>query len=243
MRCLLFSCSAEVGKDSHQRGSLFCRYHLQHKARHGSHWHPTYRAADLKPYLTAAPDWLKVHRMNDAAFFAVRAVDELLVTSGRAEPAMNLRRVSASRRARIAFARLRQAGVTAERLAAIHLAVSALIADDLGSHRTREFRIVQVAKAAHRLASGTHRRWDAFDVQGRPMPIELHAYPRSSGLVLRKIGEAIAKACRLIPESAVTEVIMAKVERFGLHPSRLPGWRPSWDTGPAHLLQKSLAHT
>lgn len=231
--CPIPGCMRKIAEGApNTAGAHHCRYHIQHKARHGSHWHSTYRAADLKAYLTAAASYIAEHRMKDAVFGAIRAVDELLVTSGRVEPVMNLRRVPASRRARIAFARLRQAGVTPERLAAIHLALSALIADDRGSHRNREFRIVQVAKAVHRLASGTHRRWDALDMRGPP--IELHVYPRSSGLVLRKIGEAIEKACCSMPESAVLEVITSKVERFGPHPSQLPGWQPSWYSGPPH---------
>jgi hypothetical protein len=33
-----------------------CRYHVQFKARHGPHWYPTYKAAELKPYLTVAAE-------------------------------------------------------------------------------------------------------------------------------------------------------------------------------------------
>ncbi|UCI29428.1 hypothetical protein [Mesorhizobium sp. B4-1-4] len=102
---------------------------------------------------------------------------------------------------------------------AIYLAVAALIEDDWGSHRTREFQIVQAAKVAHRLASGTHKRWMMWNPRGEDVPIAIHAYPRSAGLVLRKIGEAMGKAVDPILGTAVPEIIALKVARFGPHPS------------------------
>ncbi|MER9414759.1 hypothetical protein NKI95_02035 [Mesorhizobium sp. M0306] len=146
-------------------------------------------------------------------------MDYLLATAGRAEPAMNLRGLDAASRARIAFARLSDAEIPAKRLVAIYLAVAALIEDDFASNRTKEFQIVQAAKAAHRLASGTHRRWMMWNPKGEDVSIEIHAYPRSSGLVLRKIGEAMGKVVDPLVGVAVPEIIKLKVERFGLHPS------------------------
>ena len=105
---------------------------------------------------------------------------------------------SAPSRARIAFARLREANIIPERLLAIHMAVSALIEDDAGSHRVTEYRIAQVAKAAHRLASGTHRHWDFPLDNGGTAPLAFHAYPRSSGRVLRVIGKAIEECCEMV---------------------------------------------
>lgn len=207
-----------------------CRYHVQFKARHGSHWCPTYRAADLRPYLAAAGVWIAANAGDGATVGAWRSLGDLLCYAGRVDPAMNLRSVPAAQRARVAFARLREAGIGPERLLSIWLGVSALIEDDRGSHRVREFRIVQAAKAAHRLASGTHRRWDMWQPGGGTVPIAVHAYPKSSGLVLRRIGEAMEEACQYVPRTAVAQIIIGKTERFGLHPSRLPGWRPAWDT-------------
>ncbi|WP_245282895.1 hypothetical protein [Neorhizobium galegae] len=103
---------------------------------------------------------------------------------------------------------------------AIYLSVSALIEDDWQSHNVREFRIVQAAKAMHRLASGTHRKWDVWIPRlDGTVPYEMHAYPRSSGIVLRKMGEAVEKACGGLPKTAVPEIIALKTERFGLHQS------------------------
>ncbi|OBP81202.1 hypothetical protein BAE42_03235 [Mesorhizobium loti] len=156
---------------------------------------------------------------NPAVVIAIREVDYLLAGSGRVEPAMNLRGLSAAVRARIAFARLSEAEVPAKRLVAIYLAVAALIEDDFESHRTREFQIVQSAKAAHRLASGTHRRWMMWNPKGEDVPFEIHAYPRSSGLVLRRIGEAMENVVDPLVGAAVPEIINQKTEKFGPHPS------------------------
>lgn len=196
-----------------------CRYHAQRKSRNGSPWHGTYRASELQPYLDAASRWLAAQHPGNAVGIAVREIDYLLAGSGRVEPAMNLRGLSAATRARIAFARLSEAEVPASRLVAIYVAVAALIEDDFGSHRTREFQIVQAAKVAHRLASGTHRRWLMWNPRGAEVPIELHAYPRSAGQVLRKIGEAIGKVVDPIIATAVPEIIQLKVAKSGPHPS------------------------
>lgn len=62
-------------------------------------------------------------------------------------------------------------------------------------------------------------------LDGRTVPYALHAYPRSSGLVLRCIGEALEKACDGMTSFAIPAIIDAKRERYGPHPSHLPGWR------------------
>lgn len=200
-----------------------CRYHVQRMARHGSHWHPTYKASELWPYVQSAERWLKEYRQHPAYQAAYWQLEYLLAGSGRADPATNLRGQSAEYRARVAFARLRAANIPTRRIIAIYLGVAALIEDDFGSHRTREFRIVQAAKAVHRLASGTHSKWDVWDPRtGGTRQTELHAYPRSSGYVLRKIGEALEKACDELARAAVPEVIAIRSERFGPHPSHPP---------------------
>ena len=152
----------------------------------------------------------------------------LLDTAGHAENAQDIKWRSAPSRARVAFARLCDANVKPERLLAIHMAVSALIEDDAGSHRVTEYRIVQVAKAAHRLASGTHKHWDLPRDDGSTTPIEFHAYPKSSGRVLRVIGAAIEDICSVVTERDLQALRDLNRERFGKHPSQLPGWRPLW---------------
>lgn len=201
------------------RAPFHCRYHVQRKSRHGSHWHGTYRASELRPYLAAAQGWLDVNRNATDALAAIAEMNHCLAGAGRPEVAMSLRGQNAATRARVAFARLREAEVPASRLVAIHLAVVALIEDDFGSHRTREFQLVQAAKAVHRLASGTHRRWLMWNPAGQDISVEIHAYPRSSGLVLRKMGEALAKAADPLASLALGEIIRLKTARFGPHPS------------------------
>lgn len=205
-----------------------CRYHIQHRARHGSHWHPTYRAADIKPYLQCARRWIRINRETMLVKYALIGLSGLLEHSGPIVAAQNLKRRIAIERARVAFARLREAGIEPERLLAIHMAVHALIEDDMGSHRVREFRIVQVAKAAHRLASGTHKRWDFPLADGRTAPLEMHIYPKSSGRILRVIGEKLDDICEEVTREALEAIRESRKDRFGPHPSQLPGWRPLW---------------
>jgi hypothetical protein len=108
------------------------------------------------------------------------------------------------------------------------MAVGALIEDYRGSHQVQEFRLVQTAKAVHRLASGTHRHWDFPMRDGTTRPLHFHAYPRSSGIVLRVIGKEIDEVCGGVAEAALEEVRLARLPKFGPHPSHLPGWKPLW---------------
>ncbi len=224
VRCCVPGCSRTASAPFHAGAPLFhCRYHVQHRSRHGSHWHETYRASELLPYVKSAERWIKEHREDSTYRGTYWALEHFMAGVGRVDPAMNLRGQSAEYRARIAFARLRKAEIPTRRLIAIYLGVAALIEDDFGSHRTREFRIVQAAKAVHRLASGTHLKWDAWDpLTGGTRPVELHAYPRSSGHVLRKIGETLEKACDELARAVVPKVIAMRTQHFGPHPSHPP---------------------
>ncbi len=208
--------------------SSVCRYHVQRKARHGSHWHPTYSASEIRPYTAAAEQWIAANLTHAAVLEAIRRLENALWAAGPAEPAMNLRGLSAATRARVAMARIREREILPKRLLATYIAVCALIEDDYGSHRVREFRIVQAAKAVHRLASGTHKRWEMWRPNGDPVPFEIHAYPRSSGIVLRKLGQILEAACDDVARIAVPSVIALRTQRLGEHPSHLPGWHPVW---------------
>lgn len=223
-RCAVLGCSRQVEvSEGTGLARHHCRYHVQHKSRHGSHWHPTYKASELRPYVRSAELWIEEHRQAPVYQAAYWQLEHLVAGAGRVEPATSLRGQSAEHRARIAFARLRVADIPTGRIIAIYLGVAALIEDDFGSHRTREFRIVQAAKAVHRLASGTHCNWDVWSpLTGGTRKAELHAYPRSSGHVLRKIGEALEKACDELAGATVPEVIAMRTERFGPHPSHPP---------------------
>lgn len=190
--------------------AFHCRRCVEHKSRHGSHWHGTYRASELKPYLAASTSYVRRHAADKYIAAAVAAMRNTIEGAGPVEIATRLKGMSASKRARIALARLRVAGIPSERLVSIVLAVSALIEDDPHSHRTKEFRTVQICKAIHRLASGTHKVWELVDHQGRNRRIELHAFPRSSGRVLRLMGRMLEEPCELIIEKHLPGLLAHK---------------------------------
>jgi hypothetical protein len=199
--------------------AFHCKRHVEHKARHGSHWHRSYRAEELKPYVLAATSYLRPRLETDAQIRDAVAQLALLIDESPYEISSRLRGISPAPRSRIAFGRLRKAGIKPERLLAIHLAITALIEEDPGSHRVKEFRLVQVAKAVHRLASGYHRVWPQQDENGRTFRIELHAYARSTGRVLRLIGQTIEERCEWATEKHVAGVLALKVKRYGRHPA------------------------
>lgn len=228
MTCTIPGCGRPTAKAAGTGFAEFhCRYHVQFKARHGSHWCPTYRATELRPYVRVAKAWLRANRKHPAVAMALAWLDGLFVNAGRADMAQNIKRKPAAERAKIAFARLRDAGIKSERVLGIYLAVHALIEDDRGSHRVYEFRNVQVAKALHRLASGTHKRWD-FDTGRGVVPVRMDVYPKSSGLVLRVMGEAIEECASNVAAIALEAILKMKLEAFGPHASHLPGWEPLW---------------
>jgi hypothetical protein len=201
--------------------AFHCRKHVEHKARHGSNWHGTYSAAELKPYIVAATSYVRLRSESDR--FIKKALSDialLLEEAGPTEIATRLKGMSAAKRARIALARLRVARIKPERFVALVLAVTALIEEDPGSHRVKEFRIVQIAKALHRLASGYHRVWELPDESGRLRKVsELHAFPRSSGPVLRLIGKAVEQPCEWVVDKHLSAVLTLKVKRYGRHPA------------------------
>jgi len=97
---------------------MHCRYHVQFKSRHGSHWHPTYKAVELKPYLTVAAEWIDERREELLVAYPLKGLRGLLEGSGQAERAQDIKRLPAASKARVAFARLREADIESERLLA-----------------------------------------------------------------------------------------------------------------------------
>jgi hypothetical protein len=254
-KCSVWECgrptmaAAGVGLSQH-----LCRYHVQWTSRHGSPFCTgTYKASELRPYLRSAAAFLKHYRRATIVDNALRAIAGLLYAAGPVEPVMNIKRWSAGRRARVAFARLREARVQPERILALHLAMAALIEDDAEAPRTTEFRRVQTAKLLHRRASGTHKRWPGIPggqqqavmkelvlpsgavkrvVEYRRTPaypsVEMHAYPKSSGKVLRVMGQQLDEVSLEVTQAATQTVIELRTECYGPHPSKLPGYVPRW---------------
>lgn len=180
-RCCLPGCrrltQTSAGNGHSQR---YCKHHVEFHRRHGSYWFASLSASELAPFRAAAARWLKAHGDDVRVSKALQAIASHLNGSGQEVNAYSLRGTPAGERARIAFARLRNAGVPAERLLLRLLAVSACCDAKGIDSRQREYRQVQYAKAVHRLASGTHRTTSGF-----PIPPK---YPRSEGQVLRHIG-------------------------------------------------------
>jgi hypothetical protein len=170
----------------------------------------------LKPYLSAALSFIGAYRADPFISGALTGMGGIMASAGPVEIATRLKGLPPAHRARIALARLREADIKPERLLAIPLAVAALIEDAPGTvHRTMEWKIVAIAKAAHRLASGTHRTWPVAQPDGRTKHIEMHTYPRSSGRVLRHLGEMIEKECELVIDHHLSAVLSLKATRDG----------------------------
>lgn len=185
---------------------LHCKLHVEFHRRHGSFWHRSFLAADLAPYRKAARCWLKAHHDDPRVLRAASALDGLLEESGEPASAYDTRRLSPSEKARIALARLRQAGIAGVRLIEITLMISARI-EHRGPFGNHEFLTVQIAKVAHRLASGTHRTRSGMS----RIPSK---YPHSAGRVLRMLGHKVWDiAIIATPDAAVRKVItMAEPE-------------------------------
>ncbi|WP_439925210.1 hypothetical protein [Nitrobacter sp. JJSN] len=188
----------------------YCKHHIQFKARHGGVRWRSYSATDLKPYLRAATSYINPRLLTDPSI--KNAVDRLafMIEGAPYEQATRLRGLPATTRADIAFGRFRKRGVKPETLLAITLAVSALITDDPKADKTREFRHVQIAKAAHRRASGFHKVWSERS--------SLHVFARSTGRVLRILGKMLEERCEAAIQDHLEGILKLKVKRYGPHP-------------------------
>jgi hypothetical protein len=63
------------------------------------------------------------------------------------------------------------------------------------------------------LASGYHLVWDFKEPAGRRYRSELHAYPRSSGGILRILGGWLEREAELVVEKHLQEFLEFKAER------------------------------
>lgn len=212
-------CGRPTARASGKGLSAFtCRYHQQHRQRHGSTWCKSPRATTLKPYLLAALAYIEVRHNDPYIGGALAGLKAKMQAAGPAELATRLTGLPPSQRADIALARLREAEIAPERLLAIVLAIHALVEDAPAiAHRTGEWITVAIAKAAHRLASGTHRNWSVPQHDGAIQQVALHKYPRSSGLVLRYLGAALVKECEWVIDQHLAPVVGLKVARYGPH--------------------------
>lgn len=195
-RCALYPCANPT--TAHKReglNRLYCRQHIEFFRRHGSYIKRSYGAGELKPYRMMALAWLKQHRDGVAVDQAVEAVLRLYRLGGRPVEAFRLAGRTPTERAKAMWAQLRQLQVDPLEVLAAWLAVDRRVQDDPQPDRHEEFQQVQVAKLVHRMAGGTHKRWEHQQPNGQLEITELHKHPVSRGLVLRHVGKDVADAC------------------------------------------------
>ncbi len=191
----------------------YCRSHAEHLQRHGSPFKRSYTGKELAPYRRAALKWVKA---NADLFWVKNAIDRVRGLYQGAGPhieAFRLRGLSPQDRAKAHWARMRKAEIDPAQVLAAWLAVEMVIADDPQPVTTPEFRRVQAAKIIHRLASGTHKRWERevpdpnwSGLRTKIVVEEKHWYPRSRGRVLRHVGEDIERAVELLAQHHLGEV-------------------------------------
>lgn len=208
-RCRVVGCSRPARAGT-QDGldTRFCRSHADHYSRHGSPYKRSYTAKELAPHRKAAKAWLEANRDDKWVRNAIDRVQTLYATAGPHVEAFRLRGLSPEARAQAAWARLRKATIDPAAVVAVWLTVELVIAADPQPETKLEFKQVQAAKLVHKMASGTHKRWEA----GPRGLQEMHVYPRSRGRVLRHMGVDIEKAvehlsARIEPHSSTAKVL------------------------------------
>ena len=85
LNCAIPGCGRPTMRSSGKGlAEMHCRYHVQFRARHGSHWHPTYKAADLEPYLAVAAEWIEERREELSVSYPLKGLgDSWMALGGR----------------------------------------------------------------------------------------------------------------------------------------------------------------
>lgn len=195
-RCRVYPCSNPTTADRGEGlNRLYCRKHVEFYRRHGSYVKGSYRAGELRPYRLRALATLQTLQHTLEVRGAVAEVERLYRASGASVEAFRLRGMSPAERAKAVWAQLRKRKVDPLEVVAVWLAVDMRLRDDPQPDRHEEFRLVQAAKLLHRMAGGTHKRWDVHRADGRVEVTELHKHPVSRGLILRVLGRSLKEAC------------------------------------------------
>lgn len=205
-RCALYPC--ENPTTAHAREGLnrnYCRKHIEFYRRHGSYTKRSYGAGELRPYRLRAMHWLRQHREDADIDQAVEAVDRLYRLGGRPVEAFRLAGMTPTERAKAVWAKLRKEKVDPLEVLAAWMSVDMRVRDDMQADRHEEYRHVQGAKLIHRMAGGSHKRWDRVHDDGSLEVTKLHRYPVSRGVVLRMIGKNLADACRSLNSDAAAQ--------------------------------------
>src|SRR6185437_11662257 len=199
-RCQVYPCENRPTASSGEGlNRLYCRKHIEHYRRHGSYVKKSYGSGELRPYRAAALQWFREHATDPAVSTALGRIREHLSASGRPVEAFRLAGLSPAQRARNVWATLAKRRIKPAEIAAAFLVVRMRLRDDPQPDRHAEYRNVQAAKLLHRMAGGTHKRWERERDDGSVEVTELHRHPVSRGLVLRVLGQSLADACRGLP--------------------------------------------
>jgi len=194
-RCRAIGCSQPTTAIRKQGlNGLYCRRHVEAYRRHGSYFKRSYGAGSLRPYRLRAAAWIEQHRDEPATAEALREVSKLYRKAGPHVEAFRLAGKPPAERASALWASLRERHVDPVDVVACSLAIVLRMKDDPQPDRNDEFREVQVAKLLHRLAGGSHKRWENERPDGRVSLTELHKHPNSRGRVLRVVGRQVMKA-------------------------------------------------
>ena len=194
-RCRIYGCcqpTTAIRKKGLNR--LYCRRHVEAFRRHGSYFKKSYGAGELRPYRLHAAAWLADRKGEPAVAEALNEVSTLYRRAGPYVEAFRLAGKSPTERANATWASMRERNIDPVEVLACSLAVAMRIKDDPQADWHDEYQDVQVAKLLHRLAGGTHKRWENERPGGRIAVIEFHKHPSSRGRVLRVLGQQTTKA-------------------------------------------------
>lgn len=204
--CRIIGCpNAASAGTSKGLNHLYCRKHEDHYERHGSYTKGSYTASEINPYRKISLGWLKANADNITVKLALMGVEALYRNAGAHIEAYRLRGLTPEQRAKAAWARLRVANVEPYAPLAAMLAVELTIMNDKQPELKKNFKLVQAAKLVHRMASGSHKRWEREGNDGKVKVEELHKYPRSRGRVLIHLGQQLEKVAELAVESYIRE--------------------------------------
>jgi hypothetical protein len=195
-RCRAYPCTNRTTADRGEGlNRLYCRKHIEFYRRHGSYVKRSYGAGELRPYRQRALRWLQDQHDDVGIRHASEGVRRLYRAAGTPVEAFRLAGMSPRDRAKATWAQLRKREVDPLEVLAAWLAIDMRLRDDLQPDRHQQYRYVQVAKLIHRMAGGTHKRWERERPDGSVETTELHKHPVSRGQVLRIIGQQVATVC------------------------------------------------
>jgi len=175
----------------------------------------SYSAAELRPHRILAQAWIADRLEQPAVCAAVAGVRRLYGSAGAPIEAYRLTGKSPAERARVAWAYLRQREVDPLTLVSAWLAVDLCMRADPQPDWRVEYRHVQVAKLVHRMAGGTHKRWERECADGSVEVTRMDRYPVSRGRVLRIIGKQLSEVCMGLSETQPNETGAASLTISG----------------------------